>query len=127
MQDPAVLKHDRHAEFFTSERCHITELSNTANDDALSVARARVAPSVTTRWHSLKGTAERYVILEGQGRIEVGALPPEPVGPGDVVLIPPSCRQRITNIGTDDLVFLALCTPRFRPENYEEEGHHAGL
>jgi hypothetical protein len=26
--------------------------------------------------------------------------------------------QRITNIGRTDLVFLCVCTPRFRPENY---------
>jgi len=39
-------------------------------------------------------------------------------------MIPPSVRQRITNVGDSDLVFLAICTPRFRPEAYEEvEGH----
>jgi oxalate decarboxylase/phosphoglucose isomerase-like protein (cupin superfamily) len=39
---------------------------------------------------------------------------------GDIVLIPPMCRQRITNIGLDDLVFLAICTPRFSRGDYEE-------
>jgi mannose-6-phosphate isomerase-like protein (cupin superfamily) len=28
--------------------------------------------------------------------------------------------QRVTNTGEEDLVFLAICTPRFRPENYRE-------
>jgi mannose-6-phosphate isomerase-like protein (cupin superfamily) len=65
-------------------------------------------------------TAERYVLLEGRGRVEVGTLPPEDVGPGDVVAIPPSCPQRITNTGERDLVFLAICSPRFRPEAYED-------
>jgi hypothetical protein len=37
-----------------------------------------------------------------------------------VVVIPPSCPQRITNIGEHDLVFLAICSPRFRPEAYED-------
>lgn len=32
------------------------------------------APGVTTRWHRVKGTSERYVILEGKGRVEVGTL-----------------------------------------------------
>jgi mannose-6-phosphate isomerase-like protein (cupin superfamily) len=51
--------------------------------------------------------------------VEVGSLPAQTVAPGDVVLIPPGCRQRITGMGNEDLVFLAICTPRFRPEAYE--------
>lgn len=107
-------------ERFTSEGCFILELSNSAQDPDLSIARARVAPGATTRWHRVRNTAERYVILEGKGRAEIGGLAPQEVGPGDVVLVPPSCRQRISNIGKDDLVFLAICTPRFAHENYEE-------
>ena len=111
---------DASAELYTDERCHIIELSNTADDPDVSIARARVERGVTTRWHRLAGTTERYVIIEGRGRVEIGDLPPQDVGPGDVVIIPPGCRQRIANIGGDDLVFLAICTPRFRPENYED-------
>ncbi|MFL2546617.1 MAG: cupin domain-containing protein [Candidatus Rariloculaceae bacterium] len=50
----------------------------------------------------------------------MGENPPEAVRAGDVVLIPAGLPQCITNTGRDDLVFLALCTPRFRPENYED-------
>lgn len=107
-------------EYYTSERCYITELSNSPDDPELSVARARVEPGVTTEWHRLHGTTERYVILEGRGRVEVGNLPPQEVRSGDVVLIPPETPQRITNLGSEDLIFLALCTPRFRREVYEE-------
>ncbi|HEV7476257.1 MAG TPA: cupin domain-containing protein, partial [Burkholderiales bacterium] len=77
-------------------------------------------PGVTTRWHRVKDTAERYVILQGSGRVEVGDLPPQEVGPGDVVLIPPSVRQRIANVGDVDLILLAICTPRFRDAAYED-------
>jgi mannose-6-phosphate isomerase-like protein (cupin superfamily) len=108
------------AEFYTPEKCYIIELSNTPDDPDVSIARARVAPGVTTRWHRVVGTVERYVILEGSGRVQVGSLPPQDVGAGDMVLIPPSCRQRITNLGQGDLIFLAVCTPRFRPEAYED-------
>jgi oxalate decarboxylase/phosphoglucose isomerase-like protein (cupin superfamily) len=52
--------------------------------------------------------------------VEVGNIPPKEVNAGDVVLIPPMCRQRITNIGSNDLVFLAICTPRFSNDVYEE-------
>jgi mannose-6-phosphate isomerase-like protein (cupin superfamily) len=108
------------AEFYTPEKCYIIELSNTPDDPDASIARVRVAPGMTTRWHRLVGTAERYVILEGSGRVEIGDLSPQDVGVGDVVLIPPSCRQRITNLGPGELIFLAVCTPRFRPETYED-------
>ena len=117
---PAVRSYDPAAEFFTAELCYINELSNVAGDDAASIARARVAPGVTTHWHRLRDTTERYVILEGSGRVEVGDLAPQEVGPGDTVLIPPLCRQRISNVGSEDLVFLAVCTPRFRQEAYED-------
>ena len=102
------------------ERCYITELSNTPDDPDASIARARVEPGVTTRWHRLKGTTERYYIVEGRGRVEIGELPPQEVSVGDVVLIPPMCRQRITNIGAEDLVFLAICTPGFSKGVYED-------
>ncbi len=107
-------------EFYTCEKCYITELSNTPDDPESSIARARVAPGITTCWHRLRDTAERYYILHGRGQVEVGQLPPREIGPGDIVLIPPMCPQRITNIGPTDLVFLAICTPRFLPDVYED-------
>lgn len=108
------------AEYYFVEGCHINELSNTPDDEAVSIARARVAPGVATRWHRLRGIVERYVIVSGTGRVEVGALPAQEVTAGAVVVIPALCRQRITNVGGDDLVFLAICSPRFRPEAYED-------
>jgi mannose-6-phosphate isomerase-like protein (cupin superfamily) len=107
-------------EFFTIEGCYITELSNTPDDSDLSIAGARVAPGVTTRWHRLCGTTERYYIISGKGIMEVGKLPPQEVTAGDVVFIPPLCRQRITNTGSEDLLFLAICTPRFCNDAYED-------
>lgn len=116
----AVKRLEADKEFFTPELCYIIEVSNSTDDEAASIARARVAPGVTTRWHRVKDTAERYVILQGRGRVEVGDLPPQEVGPGDVVLIPPSARQRIANVGDVDLILLAICTPRFRDAAYED-------
>ncbi len=112
------------AEYYFDEGCYINELSNTADDPAVSIAQARVKPGVVTRWHRLRDTVERYVVLSGAGRVEAGDLPPQEVRAGAVVVIPPLCRQRIANVGSDDLVFLAICSPRFRPEAYEdlEEG-----
>lgn len=111
-----ILKQNLAAEFSTPERCHIIETSNSAHD-RLSIARARVEPGVTTKLHYVDGE-ERYIIAEGTGRVEIGDLAPHDVGPGDVVLIPPRVRQRITNIGHVDLIFYCVCTPRFEQAAY---------
>lgn len=105
-------------EYFFVEGCYINELSNGALDKDVSIARARVTPGVTTQWHRLNHTTERYVILEGEGRVEVGDCAPRQVKTGDVVIIPPQTRQRISNTGVQDLIFLAICSPRFQEKNY---------
>jgi mannose-6-phosphate isomerase-like protein (cupin superfamily) len=105
-------------EYSTDERCFILELSNSEADEGLSVARARVEPGVTTAWHRVAATTERYVVLEGEGLVEIEGLGTERVQTQDVVVIPPAARQRITNTGAGDLIFLALCTPRFRQSRY---------
>ena len=105
-------------EYQFKENCYITELLNTKTDPDVSVARARVLTGETTEWHLLDGITERYLILEGTGFAEVGNNPPEEVREGSVVHIPPGIRQRITNSGECDLIFLAVCTPRFDHEKY---------
>ena len=105
-------------EYYFVEGCFITELSNSADDPEVSIARARLVPGQVTRWHYLIGTGERYVVLEGEGLVEVGDLPAQRVAAGDVVVIPPEARQRIANTGESDLVFLAICSPRFAQTAY---------
>ena len=104
-------------EVWTSERCYITEL---VNDDAwpeFSVARCRVEPGVTTQLHALS-VHEVYVIQSGTGLMSVGDGAPCAVGPGDAVTIPKQVSQRIRNTGTEDLVFVCVCTPRFSQNCY---------
>lgn len=113
--------HSREAdEYYFQEGCHVLERLNDPADPDASIARARVPPGGRTRRHRLIGTTERYLLTAGTGEVEVGDGPPTPVTAGDVVLIPPDTPQRITNTGDGDLVFLAICTPRFRPDNYRE-------
>jgi mannose-6-phosphate isomerase-like protein (cupin superfamily) len=72
----------------------------------------------------LRDVTERYVIQSGTGYVEVENMEAQSVGPGDVVRIPPGARQRIKSTGSEDLIFLALCTPRFSEAAYvdvEEE------
>lgn len=107
-------------EYWFDEGCYITELWNTESDESVSVARARVLPGQTTRWHQLNDITERYVILSGTGLAEVGNHEPQPLYNGDSVSIRAGEKQRIRNTGTDDLVFLAVCTPRFKTEAYQD-------
>lgn len=128
-----TVAHDDGTEIDFREGCRIAELWNRPQDPSTSIARARVAAGGTTRWHALANTTERYVILGGQGRVELG--PPESrtcstVGPGDVVFIPPGTPQRITAGQDAELVFLAICSPRFVPACYLEldaDGRASGL
>ena len=115
-----IMPFDASTEFYIPEGCYIIELSNTPDDPDVSIARARVLPGVTTRWHRLPDTIERYVILEGSGRVSLGDHAARDVGPGDVIRIPALCPQRITNTGQQDLIFLAVCTPRFVAQAYED-------
>lgn len=113
------IKHFQHdEEFYFKEGCFIVELSNSIDDPDVSIAHARVEEGKRTKWHWLDHTFERYVILKGKGVVEVGAEEATKVKVGDVVIIPPQTRQRITNIGKGDLKFLAICTPRFSHRNY---------
>lgn len=121
---PLILRDDDRTESGIEPGCFLSDWLNDPADNDLSITRIRVQPGAETRLRRLENICERYVVLEGQGRIEL-------VGPtraftegdhtisaleeGDVVVIPPAFSRRITNIGETDLVFLAICTPRFRP------------
>ena len=95
-----IKKRTTAAEFYTPEKCYITELSNTPDDPDVSIAQARVEPGVTTCWHRLKDIVERYYILKGKGIVEIGDFPPQEISVGDVVIIPAMCCQRIRNTGS---------------------------
>jgi mannose-6-phosphate isomerase-like protein (cupin superfamily) len=105
-------------EYWFREGCHILEVANHPGDPQVSIARARLEPGMTTQWHSLRDTWERYLIVEGTGIAEIGDLEPARVAAGDVVLIPPDTPQRIRNAGSGELIFYAICSPRFMPACY---------
>jgi len=105
-------------EYWFQEGCHILEVANHPDDRQVSIARARVQPGATTQWHCLHDTSERYLIIAGEGVAEIGNLAPTRVSAGDVVFIPPGTRQRIQNAGIQDLIFYAICSPRYTAECY---------
>jgi len=107
-------------ETFIDEGCYIVELHNGAADVGCSIARARLLPRSTTRMHSLQGTIERYVIIEGTGTVRIGNTTAQTVAAMDVVTIPADIPQSITNSGEVDLIFLCICTPRFVEQHYQD-------
>jgi len=102
---------------YTAERCYITEVLNTNQSADVSLAVCLVKPGVTTQLHHLE-VAERYVVTAGQGRMELNHSDVFAIGPGDCVLIPALCPQRVINVGDNDLIFHCVCTPRFEPQHY---------
>jgi mannose-6-phosphate isomerase-like protein (cupin superfamily) len=114
----AVRRAEATSEFETRERCYILDVANDEGDDEMSIARARVPAGISTEWHQLTDTDERYIIVSGKGRVEVAGIEPAEVQPGDVVRIPANTPQRITNTGGEDLTFFCVCTPRFDAECY---------
>ncbi len=113
-----VFRSAEEQEYFFEEGCYILERLNDPADPGASIARARVPQGGATRRHWLAGTTERYLVVAGHGEVHIGDAAPVTVSPGDAVLIPADTPQRITNTGSEDLVFLAICTPRFLPANY---------
>ena len=106
-------------EFWTDERCFITECLNSEEIEEFSLAIARVRPGVTTQLHCLRDTKEIYIIRRGTGLVFIGEQEVE-VSVGDSVIIPANTPQRITNLSnSEDLEFYCHCSPRFVPEAYE--------
>ena len=116
---PRIVRSPAGGETFFEENCFVTEIHNTPEDPALSVARIRVAARTATRWHRLD-VDERYLVVEGTGIMEMDDMSPTEVGPGDVVVAPAGCAQRIRNETDDDLIVHCLCTPRFTPDVYHD-------
>jgi mannose-6-phosphate isomerase-like protein (cupin superfamily) len=80
-----------------------------------SLAEARVKPGERTLSHRLK-TSEVYYIVQGKGEMHVDDEIDE-VRRGQAVYIPPGAIQMIRNIGDEDLVFLCIVEPAWRPED----------
>ena len=116
-----TVKHNKDTEeYFFEEGCFITELWNEPFDNDVSIAQARLPAGERTLPHLLNNTSERYLILSGEGLVYVGNRKAVAITQNDMVLIQPGEKQYIENTGSTDLVFLAICSPRFRSENYVE-------
>lgn len=80
-----------------------------------SLAVAWLAPGKRSRAHRLK-TAEVYYLIRGSGLMHVGSESAE-VASGDAVYIPSSSVQWLENSGEDELEFICIVDPAWRPED----------
>ncbi|HEX2426821.1 MAG TPA: cupin domain-containing protein [Gaiellaceae bacterium] len=98
--------------FTTKDGSTIREYLHTA---VQSLAEASLAPRAATRRHYHARSEEIYLILEGDGRLEVGE-DVRAVGPGDAVLIPPGKPHRL-DAGEQGVRLLCCCVPPYSDDD----------
>jgi mannose-6-phosphate isomerase-like protein (cupin superfamily) len=104
--------------FITKDKSEIREIMAPANSSikGQSLAEAIVYPGDTTAAHIHKTSEEIYYILKGQGIMWQDGEE-RPVKVGDAIANLPGVPHRITNNGSEPLVFLCICTPRYTHED----------
>ena len=108
-----IMDRERIKPFITKDRSQIREFYHSQN---MSLAEAVAEVGQTTECHFHKTSEEIYYILEGKGLMEIEDEK-EKVSEGQVVVIPPKSRQRISNTGSSQLRFLCLCSPSYSDED----------
>jgi mannose-6-phosphate isomerase-like protein (cupin superfamily) len=112
-----VKKHLDSTEFEAADNTILSELVNPLNDDiniGYSVARARLPLGRASLPHRLS-SSELYYILNGKGRLHIDHTYTE-LEVGDSALVPANALQFIENISSEELVFLCIVEPYWRPE-----------
>ncbi len=107
-------------EITAGDRTRLRELLHPARDAAeirYSLAVAWLAPGKRSQAHRLK-TAEVYCLVRGSGVMHIGAEAEE-VTTGDAVYIPPGSVQWLENTGRDEIEFVCIVDPAWRPEDEE--------
>jgi len=84
-----IIKQDLGREYYTGEKCHITELSNTIDDPEVSIARARVEPGVTHNGTGLREPRSAIILSAGRDVWRWEISPPRRFPPGILSLFRP--------------------------------------
>ncbi|MEP9409924.1 MAG: cupin domain-containing protein [Candidatus Brocadia sp.] len=107
-------------EFIAGDNTILRELLHPGKENLkirYSLAYATVKQGDTSYRHKLKNP-EVYYILEGEGIMYIDNETAE-VRPGQAIYIPPDAIQYIRNTGQNDLKFLCIVDPAWRPEDEE--------
>jgi mannose-6-phosphate isomerase-like protein (cupin superfamily) len=105
-------------EIMAGDRTRLRELLHPDHDPAeirYSLAVAWLAPGARSQAHRLR-TAEVYYLVRGAGTMHAGDEAAE-VMAGDAVYIPPDAAQWLENTGRDEIEFLCIVDPAWRPED----------
>jgi len=100
------------------DRTRLRELLHPDHDPAeirYSLAVAWLAPGARSQAHRLK-TVEVYYLVRGSGVMHVGDETAE-VATGDAIYIPPDSLQWLENTGKDEVEFVCIVDPAWRPED----------
>ena len=106
------------AEITAGDRTRLRELLHPARDAAAirySLAVAWLAPGKRSQAHAL-ASAEVYYLIRGCGVMHVDDEAAE-VSAGDAVYIPPGATQWLENSGRDEIEFVCIVDPAWRPED----------
>ena len=100
--------------FITKDSSEIREILAPRNSsiERQSLAEARLLPGRSTEEHYHIQTEEIYYILSGGGQITVDGNKRD-VKKHDGIAILPGSKHKITNTGTEDLIFLCCCVPAY--------------
>jgi mannose-6-phosphate isomerase-like protein (cupin superfamily) len=93
--------------FTTKDGSEIREFHHTA---VQSLAEASLAPGRSTQRHYHRASEEIYVVLEGEGEVEIDGEVRR-VRPGEAALIPAGAWHEIT--AASELRFLCCCAPPY--------------
>jgi len=83
-----------------------------------SLAHAMLKPGEKSLPHRFHEASEVYYILKGHGIMHINDETAE-VSPGDLIYIPPRAVQWIENHGEEDLEFLCIVDPAWKPDAEE--------
>ena len=83
-----------------------------------SLAHATLKPKEKSLPHKFFEASEVYYILNGKGMMHINDETAE-VTPGDTIYIPPPAVQWIENIGSENLEFLCIVDPAWKPDAEE--------
>jgi mannose-6-phosphate isomerase-like protein (cupin superfamily) len=108
-----VRNRDRDASpFTTKDGSTIREYLHT---DVQSLAEALLGPGQATRRHYHAQSEEIYLIVEGDGELEVDGET-RPVAAGDAILIPPGAWHELT-AGDAGIRLLCCCVPAYSDDD----------
>jgi mannose-6-phosphate isomerase-like protein (cupin superfamily) len=90
---------------------------NTLSGIRYSISHSILPPGKKSKLHKLK-SSEVYYILSGKGILQIDDESIN-LAKDQSIYIPPHSRQRIENIGKDELKFLCIVDPAWKQEDEE--------